>query len=94
MQAEESVKIEHGLARNINARPHGVILLLAVRHHDVQTVSRAALKNYDQPLGADARLSRAHGGTSKEARHCCGSDDGKRAVAKKDATRNSHKGFP
>ncbi len=54
MQAEEAVEIEHGLARNIDAGPHGVVLRLAVRNHDVQAVGRAALKNYDQTLVAHA----------------------------------------
>ena len=50
MQAEEAVEIDHRIARNIDAGPHGVITLLAVRHHDIQSISRAALENDDKRL--------------------------------------------
>src|SRR6202043_3978422 len=62
MQAKESVKIKHSLARYIDARPQGVILRLTVGHDDVQAVGGPTLENHDQPPGAQAPLSRAHSG--------------------------------
>jgi hypothetical protein len=91
MQAKKSIEIKHGLARNINCGPHGVILLLAVWDNDVQSVGRASLKDHDQPFRAHARLSRAHGGASQKARYRRRADNGKRAVTKKDATCDGHK---
>ena len=90
MQPEESIQIKHGLAWNIYARPHRVILRLTVRHHNVQPVGRPALKNHDQPLGAGTRLSRAHGCTSEKAGYRRRADDGERTVAKKNPTSNGH----
>src|SRR5580700_853699 len=94
MQPEKSIKIEHSLARNIDARPHGVILRFAIRHHNIQTISRAALEDNDQPLGACTRLGRTHGSASQKARHRRRANHGKRAVAKKNSTSNGHKTAP
>ena len=91
MQAKESVKIKHSLARNVDAGPHGVILRIAVRHHNIQTVGSPTLEDHDQPLGAQARLSRAQGRTRKKTRHRSRTGNGKRTVANKNATSNSHK---
>src|SRR5712691_4332229 len=93
MQAEESIEIKHIFARNIDAGPHGVILRLRMRHHNVQSVSRAALEDDDQAFVARARLRHAPCGTSKKARHRRRTDDGQRAVAQKDATSKCHN-FP
>src|ERR1022692_1096372 len=91
MQPKESIKIEHSLARNVDARPHGVILRLGMRNHDVQTVGRAALEDHNQPLVARTRLSRTPCGASKKTWHRRGADDSESAVTKKDATSNGHK---
>src|SRR5712691_1341664 len=91
MQAEESIEIKHIFARNIDAGPHGVILRLRMRHHNVQSVSRAALEDDDQAFVARARLRHAPCGTSKKARHRRRTDDGEGAVAQKDATSKCHK---
>src|SRR5580693_5536317 len=91
MQAEEAVKIEHGLARNVDAGPHRVILRLAIRHHNIQTVGRPTLEDHHQALGARTRLSRTHCGASKKTRHGRRPDDRKRTVAKKNPTCNGHK---
>ena len=90
MQPEESIEIKHRFARNVDARPHGVILRFAIRHHDVQAVGCAALEDHDQALIAHARLS-TYGGASEKTRHRRRADDGERAVTKKDATTNCHK---
>ncbi len=72
MQAEETVEVDDRLARralarlrNGNRRAHGVIIFLAVRHHDVEAVGRAALEDGDQSFPPPARvrlqpLSRRH----------------------------------
>src|SRR6267378_8183011 len=63
MEAEESVEVNHRVARDIDRRPHGVISLLAMRDHDIQTISRASLENDHQPLvtrvSFDGGVSRA-----------------------------------
>ncbi len=90
MQTKESVQIDHRLARDVDVRAHRVILRLAVGNHNVQSVSRAALKNDDQPLCAQTRLSRAHGRTSEKARHRRRTGDRERAVANKNPASNGH----
>src|SRR5579859_7203296 len=50
MEAKEAVKIDHVLPRNGNARPHAVIRLLAMWHHDVESIGRAALEKHHQAL--------------------------------------------
>ncbi len=59
MQSEEAVEIDDRVARNIDRRPHGVVSLLAVRNHDVQSVGRAALEDDHQPLVCRCRVRRA-----------------------------------
>jgi len=56
-------------ARNRNRRTQAVVRLVAVRHHDVQCVSRAALKEADECL-AFRRLRElsAERGSTQEAR--------------------------
>jgi hypothetical protein len=61
-----------------------------MRHHDIQTVGRAALKDYNQAPGAGTRLNRAPGGASEKTRNRGRADDGECAVAKKDATSDGH----
>src|SRR5271169_1186596 len=94
MQSKESVKIEHRLARNVDARTHRVILRLAIRHHNIQTVGRPALEDDDQALGARTWFSRAHSGASKKTRHSRRPNDSQRTVAKKNPTCNGHKTAP
>ena len=52
MQAKESVEIDHRLARDVDARTHGVILRFTVRNYDVQPVRRATLEDHDEPVVA------------------------------------------
>jgi hypothetical protein len=94
MQAEEAIEIEHSLARNIDAGPHGVVLRLGVRYHDIQPIGRTPLKNHDQAPGARPRRSRAHRGASQKAWHGGGTDHGECAVTKKDATCDGHRNAP
>jgi hypothetical protein len=92
MQPEESVQINYRLARNVDAGPHGVVLLLAMGDHNVQPIRRAALEDDDQSFGAGTGcLSRAEGRARKKAGHRRCADHGQRAVAKKNATSNGHK---
>jgi hypothetical protein len=62
-----------------------------VGHHNIQTIGRATLKDYDQPFAARTRNSRAKCGTSQKAGDCSGADDGEGSVTQKDATSNGHK---
>src|SRR5580692_8646751 len=48
MEAEESVEIDNLIARNGDAGAHGVVVLLAVGHHDVEAIGRSALKDDDE----------------------------------------------
>src|ERR1700689_513862 len=91
MQPEEAVEIEHRFAWNIDARPHRVILRLGIRHHDVETVRRAPLKNDHQALIARPRLSRAPRGTREKAGYRRRAHNGERAVPKKNPTCDRHK---
>src|SRR5580700_3375745 len=91
MQAEESIEINHGLAWNVDAGPHGVILRLGVGNNNIQPVGRATLEDHDQALAACARFSRAPRGASQKTWHCGRSDDGECAVTKKNASSDRHK---
>src|SRR5579863_4547230 len=91
MQPEESVEIENGTARNVDAGPQRVILRFTVRHYDVETVSRTPLKNHYQALVACARVRGSPCGASKEAGHSGRADDRERAITKKDSTCDGHK---
>src|SRR3979411_2526268 len=90
MQAEESVEIENCFAWDVDAGTHGVVLRLAMRDHDIQAIRRAALKDYDQALGARAGLDCSQCGASQKAwdRGC--PDDGESAIAQEYAARDGH----
>src|SRR6266700_3583805 len=90
MQPEESIEVEHRLARDIDAGPHGIILRLGIRDDDVEPIRGTALKNYDQPLTAPSSLDGTVRSAGQKARHGGSADDGERAVAQKDATRDGH----
>ena len=53
---KKAIQIDHRVTRNIDRWPHGVVSLLAVRDHDIQTVGRASLKDDHQPLVAGTGL--------------------------------------
>src|SRR5277367_295150 len=91
MQAEEAIQIDDRLTRNIDARPHRVILRLGVGHHNVQAVGRSPLENHDQALGARPGLRSAPRGASQKAWHGRRADNGECAIAKKYATSDGHK---
>src|SRR5215467_5847809 len=82
MQAEESVEIDYALAGNVDARAHGVILLLAVGDDHVQSVGSAALKDDDQAFWASCVFDGAERGACEEAWHGGGADHGDSAVVK------------
>src|SRR5215831_10225610 len=86
MEAKESVEIDYVLAWNVNARPHRVILFLAVRDDDVESVGCAALKDNHQALGASSAFDGAERSARQEARHGRCADYGESAVAKEHAT--------
>ena len=90
MQPEEAVKIEHRLARNVDAGPHGVVLRLGMRNDDVEAIGGATLKDHDQTLRARAGFDSSEGGPGQEARNRGSTDNGESTVAKKNSTRNGH----
>src|SRR5207248_9879064 len=90
MQSEEAVQIEHRLAGNINAGPHRVILRLAVRHNNVQSIRGASLEDNDQAFGAPGSFDRAICRAGQKTWNGCGADNGKCAVAKENSTRDGH----
>ena len=94
MQSKAAVEVEHRLARDIDAGPHGVVLRLRVRHNNVQPIGGATLKNDDQTPVARARIDRAKSRAREEARYGCRTDDGQCAVAKEDATCDGHENAP
>ena len=55
MQPEESVEIDHLVLRNRNARPHRIVVLLAIGNHDVEPIRRATLKDHHHPPIGNAR---------------------------------------
>src|SRR5581483_1980025 len=91
MQAEESVEIENRFLRDVDAGPHGVILRLPMRHHDVQPVRGAALKNYNQALGSPAILNGSERRPFEKTRQRCRADHGQCTVTKKNPTSDGHR---
>jgi hypothetical protein len=69
VQREEAIEIDGPLSRawtrNRDRRAKRVVVGLAVRHHHVQAVDGAALKDRDEELSA---RSRAFGGAREERR--------------------------
>src|SRR6202158_3064112 len=90
MQPEKAIQIEHRLAWDVDAGPHRVILRFAVRDNDVQSIRSAALKNHDETLIARPGVGRAKGRACEKTRHRRRADDGKRAIANENATRDGH----
>src|SRR5215510_10737306 len=90
MQSEETVKIEHLVARNIDARPHRVIGTLAMGYDDVEPIRRAALKNHHQPLELGPRFGGTEHSASQETRDRSRTDHSQGTVAKKYAACDGH----
>ncbi len=93
MQAEEAIEIEHRFLGNIDAGSHGVVLRLAVRDDDVESIGGAALEDHDQALGTVAILCGSENRASQETRDRGGADDGEGAISEEDAT-SWHKTAP
>src|ERR1700719_706641 len=90
MQPEETIQIEHRLAWDVDAGPHGVLLRFAVRDDDAQPIRSAALKNDDQTLVAHPGVSRAESRACKKTRHRRRADDGQRAITNENTTCDGH----
>jgi hypothetical protein len=94
VQSKKSIQIEHRFSWNVNAGTHGIVLSLAVRHNDIQSIGCTTLKEDHQPLGVSARLHRAERRARKKTRQRRRAHHGKCAIAKKNATRNRHSKLP
>src|SRR5436309_12465714 len=90
MQPEETVQIDHRLARNVDAGAHGVILRLAIGNHNVQAIGSTALKDDDQALSACSVFGRAESCPGEETRDRRRADHGESTVAEKYATGDGH----
>jgi hypothetical protein len=90
MKPEKSIEIQDIFARDIDRWTHRIISLLAVRHHNVQTIRRAPLKNYHQAFILSAHRLGCISSASQEGRDRSGTDNGKRGVAKKNAAGDGH----
>src|SRR5271165_35741 len=90
MQTEEAIEVNHLLPGNIDAGPHRVIRLFAMRHHDVQAVGCTALKDYHQPSVVGAGFSRAPCCSRQEGRDRRGADYGHRAALQECPSCNAH----
>src|SRR6266567_2183102 len=98
MQPEESVEIHHLLLGNRNAWSHRVVILLAVRHHNVESIGRAALEDHHQPAIRRQRALRhptlCNHGAHQELRNSRCSGQRQRALVKKEAAIDLHKSTP
>ena len=88
MQTEESVEIDDLLLRDGNAGAHGVVVLLAIGHDDVETVSGAALKDDDEAARRSSRLS--ENGAHEEAGDGGGAGKGERAFVEEEPPVDIH----
>jgi hypothetical protein len=62
-----------------------------MRHNNIQTIGRAALKNHHQPLAARPRIGNSPCGARQEARQRSRANGRERSVTKKNATSDLHK---
>src|SRR5439155_121947 len=100
MQPEKTIEIDRRILRiadrwprNRDGGPHLVIALLAVRHHDIQTVGCAALEDGHENLAAPARsIARIEGALEPDGSRSY-ADHGQPGIAKKNAARQ-HDSLP
>jgi hypothetical protein len=89
MESEEAVKIDNLVLRDGDCGAHGVVILFAVRDHNVQTVGRAALEDDNQPLtGSAGGLS--HDRANQETGDGRGARYGKRSFVQKESPIDLH----
>ena len=89
MQAELPVQIQHVLLLDRNRRTHRVVVLLLIRHHDVQSVGRATLKQHHQFLSARLRrCALGHHAPHQETRYHRGPDERQRSIFHKASPRD------
>jgi len=98
MQSEESIEIDHRLIvraawrGNGNRRAHAIVIGLGERHHDVQTVGGAALKQHHQLFLAGR--GRGRDGAAQKSRQRAHADHGDAAIFQKYSPRNFHGRVP
>src|SRR5437868_3090220 len=91
METEEAVQIDDGVAWDVDGWSHRIVSLLAVRNHDVETVSRATLENDDEAFVARAGLDRGVSGAGQERRDRSRADDCEGTVPKEYSASDGHR---
>src|SRR5450432_1339470 len=91
MQAEKSIQVDHSTTRNVDGRTHGVIGLLAMWHHDIQSVGRASLEDDHKPLVVRASFDGREGCTGKKSGDRRRTHNRHRAIAKKYSASDRHR---
>src|SRR5438876_3810274 len=98
MQAEEAVQIDSRVLAAIrrgdrDSRAHFVIALFAERHHHVESIHRATLKDGDQNLlAASSRLRRIHRAPEPGRRRPHAKNRQRRTL--QEPTSSTHNAFP
>ena len=85
MEAEEAVEIENLVLRDGDAGAHGVVVLLAVGHDDVEAVGGAALEDDDKAAAGVAGGGFGHDRADEEAGDGGGARDGERAFVEEES---------
>jgi len=84
VEAEKSIEIEYLILRNGDAGAHGVVVVLAVGHDNVEAVGGAALEDDDEAAIGRGQSLRHHG-ASQEAGNCSCSCDCEGTITKKES---------
>src|SRR5437764_15478778 len=96
MQAKETIQIDSALAapwtRNRDAGAHGIVSLLAMRNHNVQSIGCSALKQHHQTLFPRSHTSslRRVDRAGQKAGNYAGSHYGQSAALQKYSASNRH----
>src|SRR5258707_7695401 len=92
VEAKKAIEVENGLARNVDARPHGIVRALGVWDDDVEAGGGASLENHDEAfvLEAAGRCFRSHDGAAQKRRQRRSSHQGQSPVSQEYASSNGH----
>src|SRR5580765_8204970 len=90
MKAKEAVQVDHRFAGNADRRPHRIVSLLTMWHHNIETVSRATLENDHKALFPEAGSIGGECRPRQKSWDCGRADYSKGSVAKKNAACDGH----